>query len=503
MITAQMISDMTAFINAMIVDDIEMSLKDFTLKLHGQFYPHMNISFMEEFLKLADYEKEGQFIIPHKMLAKYGVVASDRNDAIKRRLDRLEFVEGQNYLIHHKVQQVKSGAKHSNIYMLTPESFFLALMRSKRTKGQDVDPMIYAEYFQFIQKAFLQYTKYQLRCAQHKAEILSGENKSLNTDNKSLKESVQELLSDNKELKSSVQDLLSDNDLLKANNNELLSNVQELLTHSTNAEHKLDVMNHKLDFIIKLLVDTARMSFPAYIGSSVFRERIGDLTGPNVKNLKLVFAVGLTDGERLLVLFCCRAIKNIHVRIREISEDRNIKYHMNTMFQPLVVGLMNEDIQREFGILKKTQIRYISKFKALSQRIEDDAYTEYINIVNIVRSLREQSYRKAIANMRERHEASPSAEMIVRIQSRDDLFYQNTDNVSQTYLNTMISKNSINCQFTGINRVVSANMVNRLTGLIQHDDVSELITEMVHDGIFTKDSRPIVEEMAEAQGIHM
>jgi len=55
----------------------------------------------------------------------------------------------------------------------------------------------------------------------------------------------------------------------------------------------------------------------------------------------------------------------------------------------------------------------------------------------------------------------------------------------------------------GINRVVIANMVNRLTGLIQNDDAGELIAEMVHDGLFTKDSRPIVEEMAEAQGIPM
>jgi len=176
MITAQMLSDMTAFINAIIVDDIEMSLKDFTLKLHGQFYPHMNISFMEEFLELADYEKEGQFIVPHKLLAKYGVVASDRNDATKRRLDRLEFVEGRNYVSHHMVGNSKHGGRPSDIYMLTPESFFLALMRSKRTKGQTVDPIIYAEYFQFIQKSFLQYTKYQLRCSQDRrsTQIWSG-----------------------------------------------------------------------------------------------------------------------------------------------------------------------------------------------------------------------------------------------------------------------------------------------------------------------------------------
>jgi len=77
------ITDIDAFIDHLIVEDIKSNLRDFTLELHGKFYPHMNIEFMDEFLTLAARENENQFIVNHDMLIKYGIVSSTRSSVIK------------------------------------------------------------------------------------------------------------------------------------------------------------------------------------------------------------------------------------------------------------------------------------------------------------------------------------------------------------------------------------------------------------------------------------
>jgi hypothetical protein len=77
------ITDIEAFIDHLIVEDIKSNLRDYTLELHGKFYPHMNIEFMDEFLTLAARENENQFIVNHDMLIKYGIVSSTRSSVIK------------------------------------------------------------------------------------------------------------------------------------------------------------------------------------------------------------------------------------------------------------------------------------------------------------------------------------------------------------------------------------------------------------------------------------
>ncbi len=47
--------------------------------------------------------------------------------------------------------------------------------------GQGVDPIIYAMYFQFLQKVVKNYSDYQTMMANHKNEILTKDNKSLHT----------------------------------------------------------------------------------------------------------------------------------------------------------------------------------------------------------------------------------------------------------------------------------------------------------------------------------
>ncbi len=51
---------------------------------------------------------------------------------VKERLDALGFVEGKHYLLLDVQQQVPSGTKHTKVYYLTPEAFFLALQRAHK-----------------------------------------------------------------------------------------------------------------------------------------------------------------------------------------------------------------------------------------------------------------------------------------------------------------------------------------------------------------------------------
>jgi len=128
---SQSITDIDAFIDHLIAEDIKSNLRDFTLELHGKFYPHINIEFMDEFLALAARENENQFIVHHDMLIKYGIAKGMRNSEIKRRLDGLGLIEQQNYRLRKLMQPVKQGGfSTKHVYMLTPESFFIALIRA-------------------------------------------------------------------------------------------------------------------------------------------------------------------------------------------------------------------------------------------------------------------------------------------------------------------------------------------------------------------------------------
>ena len=108
--------------------EIKMNLCDFFKIVHSEFYSNYDISFMEYFLELT--EKEGEFVVHHEKLIEYGIVTSKKSSDIKDRLDALELVEDEDYLLRDIPQQVPSGTKHTKVYMLTPEAFKNCLLRA-------------------------------------------------------------------------------------------------------------------------------------------------------------------------------------------------------------------------------------------------------------------------------------------------------------------------------------------------------------------------------------
>jgi hypothetical protein len=73
------------------------------------------------FLELTTQERE--FVVHHEKLIEYGIVTSGRSSTIKEKLNALELVEAEDYLLQDVLQQVPSGTKHTKVYMLTPEAF--------------------------------------------------------------------------------------------------------------------------------------------------------------------------------------------------------------------------------------------------------------------------------------------------------------------------------------------------------------------------------------------
>jgi len=152
------------FIQSLIQQETKLSLEEFFKTIHKKFYSTQNISFMEYFLELTNHE--GEFIVHHEKLIKYGIMSSVRSSAVKEKLDALGLVENEEYsLLQDILQQWEGtrGIKHTKVYMLTPEAFKTCLMRSRKYPNQTVDPTIYSKYYLLLEKIHKLYTDYEKR----------------------------------------------------------------------------------------------------------------------------------------------------------------------------------------------------------------------------------------------------------------------------------------------------------------------------------------------------
>ena len=142
----------------------KIALREFLIDLKTQFYPEQDISFMDEFLSMSKKENEGQFIVHHEKLYEYGATKSTQSNHVKERLQALNMVEGEDYLLTRSREQKKSGSGGSNkkVYMLTPRTFKRILIGATRHPSHDVDVTMYADYYLFLEKAVGYYMDYQL-----------------------------------------------------------------------------------------------------------------------------------------------------------------------------------------------------------------------------------------------------------------------------------------------------------------------------------------------------
>ena len=140
-------------------DLTKITMTEFFVNVHSQFYSDQDISFMEYFLELTEHEDE--FYVHHSKLAEYGIMTStDSYDAFGR-FKNLKLVKNADYLLRHISEQLESGTKHSKAYYLTPYAFKKCLIRARRYGTQPIDPVIYCDYYLLLEKVFKLYTDYE------------------------------------------------------------------------------------------------------------------------------------------------------------------------------------------------------------------------------------------------------------------------------------------------------------------------------------------------------
>ena len=138
----------------------KINLMEFFGNVHDQFYPEMDVSFMEYFLEIAGHD--GEFVVPHSKLREYGIMTSTQSNDVRVKLNGLGLTKEEDYQRRDVSELRKQGgtsvAKH---YTLTPKAFKKCLMRAQRRANQPVDPVIYVDYYLLLEDIFKLYGMYQ------------------------------------------------------------------------------------------------------------------------------------------------------------------------------------------------------------------------------------------------------------------------------------------------------------------------------------------------------
>ena len=74
---------------------------------------------------------KNEFIVHHDKLRDYGILTAGC-PAVKEKLDQLELIKNEDYLLADVREQVESGGRPPKTYYLTPAAFKICLMRAQR-----------------------------------------------------------------------------------------------------------------------------------------------------------------------------------------------------------------------------------------------------------------------------------------------------------------------------------------------------------------------------------
>lgn len=166
----------------------KIALRDFLIEFQSKFYHEQDISFMDYFLELSKKENEGQFIVPHEKLIEYGVLlATGGSSDIKKRLSTLGLAMNIDYVFRKVSENSQKGGRPQNIYMLTPDSFKLALTRANDHKKHSINVDKYARYYLFLEKVVGYYMEYQVGLEKALSNVKDGTISELRSDIRELK----------------------------------------------------------------------------------------------------------------------------------------------------------------------------------------------------------------------------------------------------------------------------------------------------------------------------
>lgn len=266
-----------------------VSLKDFITVFKEKNYNGCDFWFLDYFLSLTDEEKSNKFIIKDEDLIKFGVSLSGRNDNIKKRLDNLELKEGKHYQIVKPKRELTSKGKENSVckayYMLTPDAFKLCLLNARKVKeDQGIDPIIYREYYLFIETCINYYNKYQLKL---KDRLLSFKDDKIDK----LNEKIDQLLMHGSDANAKLD----------------------------NAKIELDTVNNKLDINTKQLKKVYRKLDK----TMELMETVAEDVNPKTHNMQ--YFVIFRDGDNPNKIYFNFGGET---RIKQIKKEREVEEHV-------------------------------------------------------------------------------------------------------------------------------------------------------------------------------
>ncbi len=136
--------------------EIKMNLNEFFHDIHALFYPDKDISFMNYFLELCD--QSDKFYVHHDKLFEYGIITTNQSIHVERLLiKQLNLTEGEDFIlltINGEQDDNKHGGNNKKTYMLTPETFKIALISSRNEKK-------YRVYYLLLETIYKYYSDYQ------------------------------------------------------------------------------------------------------------------------------------------------------------------------------------------------------------------------------------------------------------------------------------------------------------------------------------------------------
>ncbi len=477
-----------AYINAqqyatrLAMDLCKIELMEFFTKIHDQFYPDVDIAFMETFIDMLKHTNE--FVVNGEMLRKYGVMTSTESSDIRKKLESLGLNEGENYLVGDVSEQLKSGTKHKKEYYLTPAAFKKCLMRAQRRANQPVDPVIYIDYYLLLEAIFDLYRTYQTLYSE---KLLSMKD-----------DKIDQLTGEVKDLKTDIKELLGLAKQQGVKIDEQTSMISEL--------------HEKVDGIFDFMASLARFALPMWNGASVFKTQLNHLQEDSknlpdaLKHLKVMYTVAFYEFEEdhanVIIYFCCTNFKQMRGRIVNLYE-RHVEDtdEPMIMLKPKAICLISQEINCERSSLAQLDFnapaRYDKRFKSFNVRYETTKHkevrTNYNLIVDNARKEDLQGYQMRRSKIVEDESHCINQDIIEHMAETDKHFFAETLPYCSEFINYQtikINKKKLSLGFKPRGR---SSLKKLTSNKFDYDDLDMRLTKTMYplhkiNDILIKDS---------------
>lgn len=344
--------------NTELSKDKNVSLKDYIKTVKENYHPKLDLSFMDYFIELQ--KNTYGHIVHHDKLVQYGAISELKDSSlIKRNLDNLKLVQDIDYrCIKTNVKRPNGSIVQSNQYYLTPHAFKLCLIRATKHKSRDIDPIIYAEYYLFLERIIYFYMDYQLKVKDKKIEKMKLklqqerlEKEKLSQEKCSLQEKVDKLLE-------RTEYIIHQNDELKTQNDYQTEKIEDLQSTLTSMSKKMDTMMNLYVregngfLIFQKIIDDHKDNFTAK--STQLEKKYY----PGLTHLKVLILFAFYNMEKKEIRVYCLA-RNLTIslkkRIDELCEKHQFKDGWRKLF-PNVITLLYTEVNIEYTYLEQHQI---------------------------------------------------------------------------------------------------------------------------------------------------